>query len=34
MKKYPYGPIIENKNYDLILHLEDKFEKNNRRKQS
>lgn len=26
-EKYPYGPIIENKNYDLILHLEDKFEK-------
>lgn len=26
-EKYTYGPIIENKNYDLILHEEDKFEK-------
>ena len=26
-EKYTYGPIIENKDYDLILHLNDKFDK-------
>ena len=26
-EKYTYGPIVENKNYDLILHIENKFEK-------
>ena len=26
-EKYTYGPIIENKDYDLILHLNNKFDK-------